>query len=321
MKNNDTYVIAIDLGGTNLQCAVMDRNCNIVKQTTRPALADSETEKIIANIENAITETMAQSGLDISDIYGIGIGAPGIVDTESGIIHRAVNFLCFKDVPMAKQLGEKFGITVILGHDIDMAALAEQHYGAGRGKEHIVCITIGTGIGMGMILNGKMYRGSNNGAGNLGHMILDKDLPPLQAKDNVLEKTAAAPAIRTKAIESIRSGRMTKLMDMCGGNPENIDTCMVFRAACEGDELSIMLVEKTAKVLGICIANVINLLSPEVVIIGGGVALAGEILFKTVNKYLRDYVYSFPNIEINIVPSPLGNNAILIGAAHTVWYT
>ena len=321
MNHKGEYVIAIDLGGTNLQCAVMDKNCTIIKQTTRLALAESETETIINNIKNAITDTIDQSGLAISDIYGIGFGTPGIVNTENGIIHQAANFPCFKDVPLAKKLRGKFGLTVIIGHDIDMATIAEQHYGAGQGKKHIVCITIGTGIGMGMILNGKLYRGSNNGAGNLGHMILDKDLPPMQAKDNVLEKTAAAPAIRNMAVEYIKNGRITKLMDMCDNNPDNIDTRMIFQAAIEGDELSLMIVEKAARILGIGIANLINILSPEMVIISGGVALAGEIFFKTVNKYVKDYVYSFPNIEINIVPSPLGDNAVLIGTAHTVWCT
>ena len=172
MSSEKQYALAVDLGGTNLVCAIADRDCNIVRRTVNSACADLESERIIANMEKNIADLIHRSG-EVGSLAGIGVGAPGIVYPDQGLIHRAANFPRWQDVPLARLLEERFSLPVFVRHDVDMAALAEQRYGAGQGRDHVVCLTIGTGIGVGLIFNGQLYRGAGSGAGNFGHMIID----------------------------------------------------------------------------------------------------------------------------------------------------
>ena len=318
MNKKNIRVIAVDMGGTKLRCAVTDSSCSIISNSQRPSKADRCPDEIMSNLEGAIWGIMDQAGLKKESVSGIGIGLPGIVNTETGILHSAANFPLMKDFPLKKRVEERFHLPVILGHDVDMAVLAEAHYGAGRGKQHIVLITIGTGIGMGMILNGMLYRGSHDSAGNLGHMVLEHNGSTSSIMTSrILEKGISGPAIRAQALASIGKGMGSLLEDYCGGDWEKIDARMVFEAAEEGDELSLIVVKKAVYKLGIGVANVINLLSPEVVIIGGGVSLAGELLIQDLIETVRKHVYSFPDIESRIVLSETGEDPVIIGAAHT----
>ena len=319
MNKENIRVIAVDMGGTTLKCAVVDASCSIISSSQRPSTADRSPEEIMSNLEGAICDIMDQAWLKKESVSGIGIGLPGIVNTETGILHSAANFPQVKDFPLKKRIEERFHLPVFLGHDVDMAVLAEAHYGAGRNKQHIVLITIGTGIGMGMILNGKLYHGSHNGAGNFGHMVLEYNGSSSGIMTSgILEKAVSGPAIRAQAIASVRKGNSSLLDDYCGGDWEKIDARMVFRAAAEGDELSLIVVKEAVNKLGIGVANVINLLSPEVVIIGGGVSLAGELLIQELVEAVRKNVYCFPDIESRIVLSESGADSVIIGTAHTV---
>ena len=311
------YVVAVDLGGTNLACAIMDRGCNVVRRTIGPTRSDLGKEHVIDRIEEEIVRL---SGQDPGRPAGIGIGAPGIVYSDKGIIYRAANLPDWQDVPLAQILYGRLSLPVFLRHDVDAAVLAEKYYGAGRGKDHVVCLTIGTGIGMGMILNGQLYCGAKAGAGNLGHMIMDRDVSPASDRDEGhLESLTAGPAIRTRAIEAIRQGHGSVLSDLCQGDLEKIDARMVFEAARTGDEVSLRIVHEMTRLLGIGIANIINLLNPEIVIVGGSIALAGEILFSSLVESVRAHVCSFLRADVQIVPAQLGDDAVLVGAAHTVW--
>ena len=319
MNKEIIRVIAVDMGGTNLRCAVVDESGMIISSSHRPAMADRSPDEIMSNLERAISGIMDKSGLRRDSVSGIGIGLPGIVNTDTGILHSAANFPRMKDFPLKNRIEERFYLPVTLGHDVDMAVLAEAHYGAGRDKQHIVLITIGTGIGMGMILNGRLYRGSQDGAGNFGHMVLDhKSSSSGIMTSEILEKTVSGPAIRAQAIASVRKGTGSLLEEYCGGDFENIDTRMVFNAAAAGDELSLTVVKEAVYKLGIGVTNVINLLSPEIVIIGGGVSLAGELLIHELVEVVLKNVYCFPGIESRIVLSELGADAVIIGAAHKV---
>ena len=316
----EKYAIAVDLGGTNLACALVDRDNRLIEQKVGPAHAREKSAQIIANLEEAIADLIDRAGHPIERLAGIGVGAPGIVCADRGLIHRAANFPDWQDIPLARILSERFSLPVFVRHDVDMAILAEKHYGAGRGKDHIVCLTIGTGIGMGVILNGELYSGARAGAGNFGHLILDHNAPATDCqKRGYLESRAAGPAIRARAVEALQQGSGTLLRDWCGGEVERIDTRMVFDAARAGDALSAQIVGRAAHLLGLAIANVVNLLDPEIVIIGGSIALAGEILFAPLIETVRAYVCPSLIGEVDIVPAQLGDRAGLIGAAHTVW--
>jgi len=264
MKEKKEYVVAVDLGGTNLRCATVDEDCKIIRLTQRPAIATLCKKEIIANIKQGILETIDGVAQKKVELIGIGMGLPGIIDVDKGLFCKAVNFPNIHNVAIADLLNREFKLPVFIGHDVDMAVIGEKKYGAGRGKNHILCLTIGTGLGMGMIFNNQLYKGCNAGAGNFGHMIVGTE-----AKE-VLESLVGASAIRMRAIELIKQGKKTSLRQLCKNDLRNLDAKMVFQAASSGDAISKRVVMKIAQALAIAISNVINLLAPEIVIIGGG---------------------------------------------------
>ncbi|MFH1568706.1 MAG: ROK family protein [Gemmatimonadota bacterium] len=314
------HALAVDLGGTNLSCAVVDRQGRILADLHRSSLADRSADEILANLADALRQVLAVSGVPPASLAGIGVGAPGIVHPEEGVVHRAANFPAFRDLPLARLVGEGFGLPVRLHHDVDMALLAEQRLGAGRGRRHLLCLTVGTGIGLALFLNGRLYVGSRAGAGNLGHLILDPDADPGECNvRGYLEHRASGPAVRAAAIEAVRQGRLTSLREDCGDDPERIDARMVFAAARAGDAVCAAIVGRAAHLLGVAIANLANLLDPEVVIVGGGVAQANDALFAPLVETARTYVCAFLRDRLTIVPAQLGEDAGLIGAGLAVW--
>ena len=314
------YAVAVDLGGTTLACALADRSGHLIERTARPSRAREQSAQIIANLEDALVDLVARAGCPAHSLAGIGVGAPGIVYADRGVVHRAAHFPAVRDLPVARLLSERFSLPAFLRHDVDMAVLAEKHYGAGRGRDHLVCLTIGTGIGMGIILNGKLYSGAHSGAGNFGHLVLDHRAPAAEDRNRgYLESRAAGPAIRARGMEVVRRPGTTVLRDLCGGDARRLEARMVFDAAREGDAASLEIVDEVAHLLGVGLANVVNLLEPEIVIVGGSIALAGEVLFDPLIAAARDHVCAFLARDVEIVPAELGDEAGLMGAAHTVW--
>jgi glucokinase len=312
--------VAVDLGGTNLTCGLVDQQGRVYAEVHRSSVADRGADEIVGNLIEAVAQTLAAAVSEQALVDGIGIGAPGIVYPAEGLIHRAANFPACRDLPVARLVAERFRLPVRLRHDVDMAVLAEWRLGAGRGRRNLVCMTLGTGIGMGMILDGRLYTGARAGAGNLGHLILEAQADPAECSGGgYLERRAAGPAARSAAIEGLRQGRPTALRAACQDDPERVDARMVFAAAHDGDPLCKEIVAGVAHLLGVAIANLANLLDPEVFIVGGGVAQAGDCLFHPLRDTARRYVCSFLADRLRIVPAELGDDAGLVGAGLSVW--
>lgn len=312
--------LAADLGGTTLTCGVVERSGRVVARTRRPSLADRPPGEIVANLLDGLEGTLAASGLDVSALTGAGMGAPGIIYPDRGVLHRATNFPTLRDLPLARIVSEHFGLPARLRHDVDTALLAERRLGAARGADNVICLTVGTGIGMGLMLNGRLYTGGRSGAGNLGHLILDAEADPAEcAGQGYLEARASGPAVRAAAIEAVRGDRATSLRARCGDDPESAEATTVFEAARGGDEVSVEIVGRAAHLLGVAIANLVNLLDPDIVVVGGGVAQAGEALFVPLTTAARQYVCTFLRDRLNIAPAQLGTEAGLIGSGLAVW--
>ncbi|MEW6753087.1 MAG: ROK family protein [Candidatus Latescibacterota bacterium] len=310
------HAVAVDLGGTTLVCAVVDRRCRVLHRSVAPSRAGASSQAGVAHLEECIRRLVEQAGLRPDELAGLGVGVPGIVYPEEGVVHRATNLPHWRDVPLAARLRAAFGVPVCVGHDVDMAALAETEYGAGRGHRHVACITLGTGVGVGLVLDGRLYRGARAGAGNLGDMVLaaGAEEPPAS-----LESQVAGPALRRQAMAALRRGEPTSLRTACGGDAERLDARLVFAAAREGDPPSLALVRRAATLLGLGVANLVNLLSPEVVVVGGSMALAGDVLFDPLRQAAAAHVCPFLRDDLRIVPAQLGEDAGLVGAAHVVW--
>lgn len=300
------------MGGTNIAAGLLDAKCRILSRDKRPTLARLGVEKVIARIIGAITKVVAKGNVDFSQIRGVGIASPGVLDTQKGVVITAFNLPSWKRVPLKEIIEKKLKLPVVIGHDAAMAALGEKHYGAGIKASNLVCVTIGTGVGIGIIIDGKLYERST---GDLGHMIVDRNGPRCNCGDyGCLERLVGGPRIAAIAREKVKKGAHTLISKLSGNNADRIEAKTVFDAAKKGDKTALGIVEYVGEMLGIGITNVVVILNPELVVIGGMIAKAGDILFDRVKKAMAARAW-FEGLEKRIVPAKLGADAGIMGAA------
>lgn len=307
--------IGIDVGGTNVKLALVDDKGKILYSNSVPTRAEMGYEYTVNNIKQAIYDLMKETKLSTKDIEGIGFGFPGQVDYKSGIVRNAPNIPGWVEVPIAKLIEDEFKIPTRVDNDVRCAALGELNYGAGKGCENLVCITVGTGIGSGLIINGKLVRGASNAAGEIGHIKLQMhDGPVCGCGDTgCLEAFASGPSIVAMAEEYIKGGKSTKYREMCGD--EQLSPYFVAEAAKSGDPVAKRIFAITGEYIGIGLASVVNLLNPERIIVGGGVADAGDLLLEPLKTTLKSRAMQIAGSAVEVVPAQLGNTAGVIGAS------
>ena len=306
--------IGVDVGGTNVKVALVDKSGSIAYSDTVPTRAEMGYEYTISNIIKAIQNLMKESKVTKDQIEGIGFGFPGQIDCDNGIVRLAPNIPGWVDIPIADIVSQEFSIPVKVDNDVRCAALAELNYGAGRGAKNLVCITVGTGIGSGLIVNGKLVRGASNAAGEIGHIKLQMENGPICGCGDrgCLEAFASGPAIVAMAEEYIRGGKSTKYRELA--NPD-ITPYIVAEAAKQGDVVAKKIFETIGNYIGVGLASVVNLLNPEKIVIGGGVADAGELLFTPIKETLKKRTMPIQGACVEVVHAELGNTAGVIGAS------
>ena len=307
--------IGIDVGGTNVKLALVNENGQIVYSNSVPTRAEMGYEFTVNNIKQAIYELLKETKLEAKDIQGIGFGFPGQVDYKAGIVRNAPNIPGWVEVPIAKLIEDEFHIPTRVDNDVRCAALGELNYGAGKGCENMVCITVGTGIGSGLIINGKLVRGASNAAGEIGHIKLQMHDGPICGCGDTgcFEAFASGPSIVAMAEEYIKGGKSTKYREMANGTA--ITPFVVCEAAKAGDPVAQRIFTIMGEYLGVGLSSVVNLLNPEKIIIGGGVADAGEILMRPLVETLRKRAMKIAGSAVEVVPAQLGNTAGVIGAS------
>ena len=312
MKKNR---IGIDVGGTNVKIALVDDSGKIIYSNSVPTRAEMGYEYTVNNIKQAIYDLLKETKLEAKEIEGIGFGFPGQVDYKSGVVRLAPNIPGWVDVPIAKMIEDEFHIPTRVDNDVRCAALGELKYGAGKGCENLICITVGTGIGSGLIVNGKLVRGASNAAGEIGHIKLQiHDGPICGCGDTgCMEAFASGPAIVAMAEEYILGGKSTKYREMANGG--DITPFIVAEAAKAGDPVARRIFSRIGENIGIGMASVVNLLNPEKIIIGGGVADAGDILLDPLKDTLKKRAMKIAGETVEVVPAQLGNTAGVIGAS------
>jgi len=305
--------IGVDVGGTNVKIALVSDNGQIIYSNSIPTRAEMGYEHTVNSMKDAIRELLRETKMSASDIEGIGFGFPGQIDCKNGIVRLAPNIPGWVDVPIASIMESEFGIPTRVDNDVRTAALGELNYGAGVGCENLICITVGTGIGSGIVLNGKLVRGANNAAGEIGHIKLTDHGGPLCGCGDrgCLEAYASGPSIVALAEEYIKGGKSTKYRELA--NPD-ITPYIVAVAAKEGDPVARQIFKVMGEYIGIGLTSVVNLLNPEKIIIGGGVAQAGDILFDPIKETIAKRAMTIQR-EVEIVPAQLGNTAGVIGAS------
>ncbi|MCD8378446.1 MAG: ROK family protein [Candidatus Gastranaerophilales bacterium] len=306
--------IGIDVGGTNVKIALVNEKGSIIYSNSIPTHAEMGYEYTINNMKEAVLELLKETKTAAKDIEGMGFGFPGQIDCQKGIVRLAPNIPGWVEVPIAEIMEKEFKIPTRVDNDVRCAALGELNFGAGIGCENLICITVGTGIGSGLIINGKLVRGASNAAGEIGHIKLDITGGPLCGCGDrgCLEAFASGPSIVAMAEEYIKGGKSTKYRELA--NPD-ITPYIVSEAAKQGDPVAKQIFTIIGEYIGVGLASVVNLLNPEKIIVGGGVAAAGDILMTPIKETLVERAMPIAASTVQVVPAQLGNTAGVIGAS------
>ncbi|MDU4939686.1 MAG: ROK family protein [Clostridium sp.] len=303
------YVIGVDLGGTKISTAISTIEGNILANVVLPTKAEEGEVAVLGRIIQSIDEVIVGSSTSIDEVEAIGIGSPGPLDAKKGIIITTPN-LPFKDYNLVQPLKEKYNIPVYLDNDANAAAIGEYMFGAGKGKESIIYFTVSTGVGGGAVLDGKVYRGHTSNALEIGHTTVDPNGPRCNCGNlGCLEAMSSGTAIAKKGKEAVSTNVETSLKKY-----DTVTSYEVFKEAEAGDEVAKDIIDNALTYLGIGVANAIATFDPEMIIIGGGVSKAGDIVFDTVKKVVNKRCFKSMAESCEIVPAGLGSDAGVVGA-------
>ena len=308
------YVVGIDIGGTNLVVGtVAEDGSEILGLVSEPTLAERGADAVLERIAKLVrTSIAAARGKEVA---GVGIGAPGPLDTARGVVLLTPN-LGWTNFPLRDRLSGVLGLTGTLDNDANCAIFGEWWRGAARGANHVVGLTIGTGIGGGIVLDGEIYHGASDIAGELGHMTIDSTGRRCKCGNyGCLEAYASGPAIAARAVEGIEAGAETSLPAYVHDDLSKITAQVIYEASHDGDAYAREVVHDTAKVLGAGVANIINIFNPQVVVICGGVTLAGDQLFVPLRSEVKRRAFKPASAACRIVPGELTGTAGVYGAA------
>jgi glucokinase len=321
-SSSTRYVIGVDLGGTNIVVGVMpedgSREIAMRAQPTRAELGpEVVVDRIVQMIEDAILVTCAETGATRDDFLGVGVGAPGPLDRQRGVVVVAPN-LGWRNLPLRDLIADRVGLTATLDNDANCATLGEWWTGAAKGAQHVIGITIGTGIGGGIILDGRLFHGASDVAGEIGHTTIDSNGRRCKCGNyGCLEAYTSGPAIAERAREALEIGQASMLPDMVQGRIDRITAQTVYEASERGDVVAREVVRDTARFLGAGIANLLNIFNPDVVVVAGGVTQAGEALFEPLNAEVRRRAFRPAVDACRIVPGILPGTAGVVGAVAT----
>ncbi|MCL5038615.1 MAG: ROK family transcriptional regulator [Firmicutes bacterium] len=313
------YAIGIKLGPSLITVALTDLHAGVLSKVTRPISSRQGPKAIFRALLGAIEDVTRDNPRSQGRIIGIGVVLPGIVDPSTGTSVSS-HLLNWANIPVKALLEAELNIPVFVDNDANAFALAEKWYGAGRGKDNLLCVTVGVGVGGGIIANGQLYRGSIAGAGEIGHITIDEH-GPLCACGNsgCLEALASDGAVVRSAREAMDKGQKTSILEVAGGDPSAVTREIVVSAAREGDRVARRILRETGQHLGTGIANAINLLNPERIVVGGeAVQQAGDLLLEPLRESMKKRSFSILADRVDVVPAALGENAWLMGAATLV---
>ena len=310
--------IGIDLGGTLLKAALVDTETGELSGLKQiPTLAREGHDAVMAHMAELIEDVIASSSLSKSQINGVGVGVPGVLDLERGLVLFLPNLPgTWPNVPLQETIERQVGLPTHLLNDVRSMTLAEWTFGAGRGVDTIACFAIGTGIGGGLVINGQLHLGIGGTGGELGHQIIDMNGPPCGCgSKGCLEAFASGPAIAAMGIKAVLQGLSTNIGELVDHDLNRITPRIIAQAAEAGDAIAQEIFETVGFYIGIAVSSILASVGPRKVVIGGGVAQAGDLLLEPIRRTVKERVYIMPRERIEIVPAELGPYAGLAGAA------
>ena len=317
MSNSpDTKILGIDLGGTKILTAVANKQGKMLSRDHSITPAKEGQDVVVKSILESVGRALDQAHIAAADLTAIGLGAPGLSNPETGILYTSPNLPGWRDVPLRDIIAKELGKEAFLINDANAAAVGELYFGAGRGARNFIYITVSTGIGGGIIIDGKIYTGPTGTAGELGHMVIDDEGPQCNCGNKgCWETLASGTALSREARHRIKEGAATSILKYAGGNVERINAEAIHEAAQTGDKLANELIARTAYYLGVGLANLINIFNPEVIIIGGGLSNIGDMLLKPAFEEAGHRAFRQSYQAVRFARAELGRNSGVLGAA------
>lgn len=310
--------IGCDLGGTNLRAAIVDvETGGVLHQKSIPTLAREGHDRVMERMADLFLQVIQTAGLQKDEIGGIGIGVPGVLDLEKGETLFLPNLPgTWPHVPLQDKITRLTGLPTALLNDVRSITNGEWRFGAGRGVDTVAVFAIGTGIGGGLVVNGQLHLGIGGTGGELGHTTIDFNGPRCGCGNyGCVEAYASGPAIAAMGMKAVSQGLTTQIGELCDYDLNRITPKLIAQAAQAGDEIAKDIYEKAGFSLGIAAANICASIGPRRIIIGGGVAQAGELLLAPIRRTIRERVRIMPVEQVEVLQSQLGNNAGVIGVA------
>lgn len=319
MARDKRWIVGVDLGGTNIVVGLLPMEGGEVHglrilPTESGRGPKFVVDRIVEMVRGAIDDVLRTEGGTRDEVAGIGIGSPGPLDRKEGMVINTPN-LGWRNFPLRDLIANQVGLPAVLDNDANCATYGEWWLGAGREVDTLVGFTLGTGIGGGIVLNGEIYHGISDVAGEIGHMTIDSTGRKCKCGNyGCLEAYASGPAIALRAVEGIEAGVDTSLVELVDGKLDQITAATVYEAVVQGDPYATEVMKDTAKFLGAGVANIINILNPEMVVIAGGVTRAGDHLFVPLRAEVRRRAFRAAEERCRIVPGSLPGTAGVVGA-------
>ena len=317
MARRAEIIVGVDMGGTSLRAVVVNEENKILAVEKNPTPVGKKPDALIEDIAAQVIDAMEAAGQKRSNLRAVSVGAPGAVNPEKGLVYEAPN-LGWRDVRLGPKLSEMLGVPVLVENDVNVGTMGEYGLGAGQGAQELVGIFVGTGIGGGIISGGELYEGLRGAAGEIGHMVLEVDGPRCGCgKRGCAEALASRTAMEREVRAAIKNGAKSCVLDlMKERNKDRMTSSIIVRALKKKDRVMRDVLKRTERYLGILVANVVNLLDPECVVIGGGVAeRLQEDFVGPIRRTAREYFLCQRDASrVKIVPSKLGDNAGALGA-------
>lgn len=312
--------IGIDIGGTNIRFGIVDEAGNIIAGKRTKTEAGEGFSRILGRLQKGISALTVKVSEGGHTLMGLGIGVPGIISPEAGVVRFSPNLPGWVDAPLRDSVASFTSVPVLIENDANAYALGEATFGAGRGAGSLLCITLGTGVGGGIILDKKTWRGTDGMAGEVGHMTVEpRGYRCPCGNTGCLERYSSATALIERTIQAILKGRRSVLADMYRLDPSSITPESVANAAKNGDRLAVNMYADVGKYLGIISAGIINLLNIDRIVIGGGLAGSWDLFIGPLKDEIKARAFNIPASQCEVVRGTLGDDAGILGAASLVF--
>lgn len=314
-KKRELPVLAIDLGGTKIITAIFNNGQVIAKERCL-TLAGEGPPSVINRLLSSVDYILSLENIDPSQLDSISLAVAGAIDLERGLVTSSPHLPGWHDVPLRDMVKEKYKVNTFLLNDASAAALGEHCFGVGRGVDNLILLTVGTGIGGGIIINGRLYNGSCGSAGEIGHMTIDVNGQCCKCGNiGCLETLASGTAMTREAMRRITQGEKSSLLELVAGKIEDITAEKIGVAARNGDSLALDVIAVAGTYLGVGMVNLVNIFNPEMIVVGGAVANLGDLLLDPARQVVKERAFRISAQSVRIVPARLGEEAGVYGAA------